>query len=105
MISHGYLVALTWTSTCKNVEMFSISSKSQKFCIFVPKFIFLFPQNSFELTSLSSAFYGLINQFDQTISNVLYTNGLFDPFRYFGRLFDESQAGTVINIECKCESI
>lgn len=42
-----------------------------------------------------------MQEYNQAISNVVYTNGFFDPFRYFGRLYDTSGLGTVVNMDCK----
>lgn len=53
----------------------------------------------FEYSTLSSAFNTLMQEYNQAISNVVYTNGFFDPFRYFGRLYDTSGLGTVVNMD------
>lgn len=53
----------------------------------------------FEYATLSGAFNTLMQEYNQAISNVVYTNGYFDPFRYFGRLYDTSGLGTVVNMD------
>lgn len=42
-----------------------------------------------------------MSEYDQAITNVVYTNGYFDPFRYFGRLYDATGRGIVVNMDCK----
>lgn len=56
---------------------------------------------SFTYETITDAFYTLRDEFTQVITNVLYTNGNIDPMRYFGRLYDRTNAGIVINIDCK----
>lgn len=58
----------------------------------------------FEYDTLHGAFHTLIQEYDQAISNAIYTNGYFDPFRYFGRLYDPTDAGNVINMDFAAQS-
>jgi serine protease 16 len=58
----------------------------------------------FDLDTLTGAFETLVQEYDQAVTNVVYTNGYFDPFRYFGRLFDASGAGTVVNMDFAAKS-
>jgi hypothetical protein len=53
----------------------------------------------FEYATLNSAFHTIMQEYNQAISNVVYTNGFFDPFRYFGRLYDTTGLGTVVNMD------
>ncbi|KAJ6646562.1 putative serine protease K12H4.7 [Pseudolycoriella hygida] len=54
--------------------------------------------------TLRSAFNTLVQEYDQTVSNVVYTNGYFDPLRYFGRLYDPSGSGAVVNMDFAAKS-
>lgn len=53
----------------------------------------------FDYDTVSGAFNTLMQEYNQAISNVVYTNGYFDPSRYFGRLYDTSGLGTVVNMD------
>jgi len=54
--------------------------------------------------NLAGAFNSLMQEFDQEITNVIYTNGYFDPFRYFGRIYDPTGAGRVVNMDFAAKS-
>lgn len=57
-----------------------------------------------DLPTLSSAFHSMLDEYNQAITNVVYTNGYLDPFRYFGRLYDTTGAGIVINMDYAAHS-
>jgi len=57
-----------------------------------------------EYSTLSAAFNTLMQEYDQSISNAVYTNGYFDPFRYFGRLYDPTGSGHVVNMDFAAKS-
>ncbi|XP_037033398.1 dipeptidyl peptidase 2-like [Bradysia coprophila] len=56
----------------------------------------------FDENTLRSAVGTLMLEFQESIEDTLYTNGLIDPWRFFGRLFEEK--GTSINIEYHSKS-
>jgi len=58
----------------------------------------------FNRDTLSGAFNSMMQEFDQAITNVVYTNGYFDPFRYFGRIYDSTGAGNVVNMDFAAKS-
>jgi serine protease 16 len=58
----------------------------------------------FSEETLTGAFNTLVQEFDQTITNVVYSNGFLDPFRYFGRIYDTTGAGRAVNMDFASQS-
>jgi len=58
----------------------------------------------FTYETVTDAFYTLRDEFSQLLTNVIYTNGNLDPMRYFGRLYDPTYSGVVINIDYAAHS-
>jgi len=58
----------------------------------------------FSYGTITDAFYALRDEYDQALQNVIYTNGNLDPLRYFGRTYDSTYAGIVLNIEFASKS-
>lgn len=59
----------------------------------------IYPIVRFNEVTLGAAVHTLFTEFEDPMEDILYTNGLIDPWRLFGRLFAER--GVAINIECK----